>query len=39
MISRTFPDFGPLYDILNLADAADVFFANSIPQSVANDAL
>jgi len=29
------PDSGPSYDILNLADAANVFVANSIRQNVA----
>jgi len=33
-----FVDFGSFYDILNLADIADVFVANSISQSVAGDA-
>jgi len=32
------PDSGPSYDISDLADVADVSVANSIPQSVANDA-
>jgi len=31
-------DSGPFYDILNLADVTDIFVANSISQSVANDA-
>jgi hypothetical protein len=32
------PDFGSSYDTLNLADVANVFVANSIPQSAASDA-
>jgi len=31
-------DFGPSYDILDLANVADVFVADSIPQGVADDA-
>jgi len=33
------PDSGPYYDILKLADVADVFVANSIAQGVASDTL
>jgi len=32
------PDSGPFYDILNLANVADVFIADSISQSIASDA-
>jgi len=31
------PDSEPSYDILHLADAADVLVANSIPQNIASD--
>jgi len=36
--SRSPPDSGSSYDVLNLADAADVLVANSIPRSIASEA-
>jgi len=33
----SFSDSDPSYDILNLADVANVFVANSIPQRVTSD--
>jgi len=38
ILLTSFPDSDPSCDIFNLADVADVFVANSIPQSVASDA-
>jgi len=37
-LSRSPPDSGSSYDVLNLADAADVLVANSIPRSIASEA-